>query len=109
MAPLGAKGVGEPPCISSTPAIVAAIRDALGGSTAWANPSTVSPCAPPTSASDVHDVSDTSCTPGMSEEHRVRLGSGRVSNEREIMTWEIFGTASRDAGPDGRRQTTSPT
>ena len=29
LAPLGAKGVGEPPCISSTPAIVAAIRDAL--------------------------------------------------------------------------------
>ncbi|WP_040494264.1 molybdopterin cofactor-binding domain-containing protein [Ilumatobacter nonamiensis] len=28
-APLGAKGVGEPPCISSTPAVVAAIRDAL--------------------------------------------------------------------------------
>jgi xanthine dehydrogenase D subunit len=30
LAPLGAKGVGEPPCISSTPAIVAAIRDATG-------------------------------------------------------------------------------
>jgi xanthine dehydrogenase D subunit len=30
MAPMGAKGVGEPPCISSTPAIVAAIRDAIG-------------------------------------------------------------------------------
>jgi xanthine dehydrogenase D subunit len=30
MAPLGAKGVGEPPCISVTPAIVAAIRDATG-------------------------------------------------------------------------------
>lgn len=30
MAPLGAKGVGEPPTISSTPAVVAAIRDALG-------------------------------------------------------------------------------
>ncbi|HEY7627591.1 MAG TPA: xanthine dehydrogenase subunit D [Ilumatobacteraceae bacterium] len=30
MAPLGAKGVGEPPTISSTPAIVAAIRDATG-------------------------------------------------------------------------------
>lgn len=30
MAPLGAKGVGEPPTISSTPAIVAAIRDAVG-------------------------------------------------------------------------------
>jgi xanthine dehydrogenase D subunit len=29
-APLGAKGVGEPPCISSTPAIVAAIRAATG-------------------------------------------------------------------------------
>lgn len=29
LAPLGAKGVGEPPCISVTPAIVAAIRDAL--------------------------------------------------------------------------------
>ena len=29
-APLGAKGVGEPPCISSTPAVVAAIRDATG-------------------------------------------------------------------------------
>jgi CO/xanthine dehydrogenase Mo-binding subunit len=28
-APLGAKGVGEPPCISVTPAIAAAIRDAL--------------------------------------------------------------------------------
>ena len=28
-APLGAKGVGEPPCISSTPAVVNAIRDAL--------------------------------------------------------------------------------
>jgi xanthine dehydrogenase D subunit len=28
-APLGAKGVGEPPTISSTPAVVAAIRDAL--------------------------------------------------------------------------------
>ncbi len=30
MAPMGAKGVGEPPCIAATPAIVAAIRDALG-------------------------------------------------------------------------------
>ncbi len=29
-APLGAKGVGEPPCISATPAVVAAIRDATG-------------------------------------------------------------------------------
>jgi len=29
-APLGAKGVGEPPCISSTPAIVSAIRAATG-------------------------------------------------------------------------------
>ena len=29
LAPLGAKGAGEPPCISVTPAIVAAIRDAL--------------------------------------------------------------------------------
>ena len=30
MAPLGAKGVGEPPCVSTTPAVVAAIRDAIG-------------------------------------------------------------------------------
>lgn len=30
MSPLGAKGVGEPPCISSTPAVLAAIRDATG-------------------------------------------------------------------------------
>ena len=29
LAPLGAKGAGEPPCISVTPAIAAAIRDAL--------------------------------------------------------------------------------
>jgi len=29
-APFGAKGVGEPPTISSTPAVVAAIRDATG-------------------------------------------------------------------------------
>jgi CO/xanthine dehydrogenase Mo-binding subunit len=31
-APLGAKGVGEPPCISVTPAIVNAIVDAVGRS-----------------------------------------------------------------------------
>jgi CO/xanthine dehydrogenase Mo-binding subunit len=30
LSPLGAKGVGEPPTVSSTPAIVAAIRDAIG-------------------------------------------------------------------------------
>jgi len=30
LAPLGAKGVGEPPSISATPAVVAAIRDAVG-------------------------------------------------------------------------------
>ncbi len=30
LAPFGAKGVGEPPTISSTPAVVAAIRDATG-------------------------------------------------------------------------------
>jgi len=29
-APLGAKGIGEPPCISVTPAIAAAIRAATG-------------------------------------------------------------------------------
>jgi xanthine dehydrogenase D subunit len=29
LSPTGAKGVGEPPCIAATPAIVAAIRDAL--------------------------------------------------------------------------------
>ena len=29
-APFGAKGIGEPPVISSTPAVVAAIRDATG-------------------------------------------------------------------------------
>ncbi|MEY4820225.1 MAG: hypothetical protein RL200_937 [Actinomycetota bacterium] len=29
-APLGAKGIGEPPCISVTPAIVVAIRNAIG-------------------------------------------------------------------------------
>ena len=29
-APMGAKGIGEPPCISVTPAIVAAIRNATG-------------------------------------------------------------------------------
>ncbi|MGA1220181.1 MAG: xanthine dehydrogenase subunit D [Ilumatobacteraceae bacterium] len=31
-APMGAKGVGEPPTISSTPAIIAAIQDAMGRS-----------------------------------------------------------------------------
>jgi CO/xanthine dehydrogenase Mo-binding subunit len=30
LSPLGAKGVGEPPTVSSTPAVVAAIRDACG-------------------------------------------------------------------------------
>ena len=28
-APMGAKGVGEPPTISSTPAVIAAIQDAM--------------------------------------------------------------------------------
>ena len=32
-APLGAKGVGEPPCISSTPAIVNAIRAGISSTT----------------------------------------------------------------------------
>jgi CO/xanthine dehydrogenase Mo-binding subunit len=31
LSPLGAKGLGEPPTVSSTPAVVAAIRDALAG------------------------------------------------------------------------------
>lgn len=30
LSPLGAKGIGEPPTISSTPAVIAAIRDACG-------------------------------------------------------------------------------
>jgi CO/xanthine dehydrogenase Mo-binding subunit len=30
LAPYGAKGVGEPPTISSTPAVVSAVRDATG-------------------------------------------------------------------------------
>ena len=30
LAPYGMKGVGEPPCLSSTPAIVAAVRAATG-------------------------------------------------------------------------------
>ena len=51
MAPLGAKGVGEPPCISSTPAIVAAIRDAIGRDL-----HRVSRFAPPTSACDESGV-----------------------------------------------------
>ena len=52
-APLGAKGVGEPPCISVTPAIVAAIRDALrqaDGETGARRRDIIRvPCAPPTS------------------------------------------------------------
>ena len=51
-APLGAKGVGEPPCISVTPAIVAAIRDALrqaDGNSAAPTASPASPSAPKTS------------------------------------------------------------
>jgi len=45
-APLGAKGVGEPPCISSTPAIVAAIRDALRDELGRARPLTRVPVRP---------------------------------------------------------------
>jgi CO/xanthine dehydrogenase Mo-binding subunit len=45
-APLGAKGVGEPPCISSTPAIVAAIRDALRDEHGRARPLTRVPVRP---------------------------------------------------------------
>ena len=54
-APLGAKGVGEPPCISVTPAIVAAIRDALaqfdGRASRWtgcpSGPADIAPTAVP--------------------------------------------------------------
>ncbi len=48
-APLGAKGAGEPPCISVTPAIAAAIRDALrraDGSSERANRITRVPVRP---------------------------------------------------------------
>ncbi|MGB0112712.1 MAG: xanthine dehydrogenase subunit D [Ilumatobacteraceae bacterium] len=45
-APLGAKGVGEPPCISSTPAIVAAIRDALRQADGIGKPLTRVPVRP---------------------------------------------------------------
>jgi CO/xanthine dehydrogenase Mo-binding subunit len=51
LAPLGAKGVGEPPTISSTPAIVAAIRDALREAGA-SRPSTGSRCVRSTSRCD---------------------------------------------------------
>lgn len=49
--PLGAKGVGEPPTISSTPAIVAAIRDAISQAYPTARPLTRVPVRP-------HDIID---------------------------------------------------
>jgi xanthine dehydrogenase D subunit len=49
--PLGAKGVGEPPTISSTPAIVAAIRDAISQAYPMARPLTRVPVRP-------HDIVD---------------------------------------------------
>ena len=45
-APLGAKGVGEPPCISVTPAIAAAIRDALRQADGNSDEPTASPGSP---------------------------------------------------------------
>ncbi|MGA1034537.1 MAG: xanthine dehydrogenase subunit D [Ilumatobacteraceae bacterium] len=51
-APLGAKGVGEPPTISSTPAIVAAIRDAIAQRHPEATPLSRVPVRP----SDVVDA-----------------------------------------------------
>ena len=51
-APLGAKGVGEPPCISVTPAIAAAIRDALRQHDGVGKPITACRCAPATSRRD---------------------------------------------------------
>lgn len=44
--PLGAKGVGEPPTISSTPAVVAAIRDAISQAYPTARPLTRVPVRP---------------------------------------------------------------
>ena len=61
-APLGAKGVGEPPCIAATPAIVAAIRDAIG--------------------KDLHRV------PVRPAGHRRPVRFDVVAEEREIMTWD---------------------
>jgi CO/xanthine dehydrogenase Mo-binding subunit len=46
LAPLGAKGVGEPPCIAATPAIVAAIRDALRQVDGVGRPLTRAPVRP---------------------------------------------------------------
>ena len=71
-APLGAKGVGEPPCISVTPAIVAAIRDALRQFDGVGKPLTRVPVRP----ADIASVD------------RARFGS--MSSEREIMTWETL-------------------
>ena len=65
--------MGEPPCISATPAIVAAIRDATGR--------------------DAHTRA------GAPSGHRAsRLGSTNEPwhDEREILTWPDFGEASRD-------------
>ena len=73
-APLGAKGVGEPPCISATPAIVAAIRDATGRGCSHA-----CRCARRTS-------------PSLAQVRRMSPDA----DEREISTWPASVTASRD-------------
>ena len=79
---MGAKGVGEPPTISSTPAVIAAIQDAMN--TAYGSaphlrrvplqPSDVAKTVNAASATNVRDMSE----------------------EREILGWEQFGEASRE-------------
>ena len=82
-APLGAKGVGEPPCISVTPAIVAAIRAATGPAL---NRVPVRP-------------QDIALAPAPSPGHG-RFGPWRHGG----LTWETFGQASTLAGPADRRR-----
>ena len=115
-APLGAKGVGEPPCISVTPAIVAAIRDALRQPTAIGTAASPASRAPrrhrpliPASSVPIRDRSRAraadrarSCVRDADFRGTVRRAAGSVASahgrrtEREIMTWEMFGDGVRD-------------
>ena len=101
-APFGAKGVGEPPTISSTAAVAAAIRAATGVDVTRVP-------GPPVGPGAVSDPASRACrVPASAPMDDGVVAAQRVdddweeagpSPEREVLTWERFGTASRELAP----------
>ena len=104
MAPLGAKGVGEPPTHLVDPG-----RRRRHPRCASARTCTRVPVRPQRHRASEPLCSGVAAISSCFAPSSVRLELRHVSNEREIMTWEIFGDGIPRASPRWWPTTTSPT